>query len=403
MSETVIAIGAGHAGAQLVESLRSGGFGGKVILLGDEHHRPYERPATSKDLLNGSMDRDRVFLKREGYYREKNIDLRLGARVVAIDRAKRTVSLAAGGALSYDRLVIATGARARTLQVPGAELDGVFYLRSLADSLAIGARLLPGRRLVVVGGGYVGLEVAASAIRLGCQVTLLEMQNHLLGRVAAPEIAAFYEKVHCEAGVDIRYGVTIDRFVGDKVVRAVRLADGAEFEADIVVIGVGSVPNIEVAAEAGLTLDNGIAVDEFGQTSDLNIFAVGDATNHPNSLLGKRLRLESVPAATGQARAAASMILGNPKPYVELPWFWSDQYDLKLQIAGLSEAGDKIVLRGDPASRHFAAFYVRKDVIVAVNAINSAKDFVGGRRLILEKRIADPVRLADPSIPLTEA
>ncbi len=403
LPETVVVIGAGHGGAQLVDSLRGGGFAGAIILIGDEAHRPYERPATSKDLLHGGMDRERVFLKRENYYAEKNIDLRLGARAVALNRQAKTVTLADGEILTYDRLVIATGARARRLQVPGADLNGVFYLRSLADSLAIGERLLPGRRLVVVGGGYVGLEVAASAIKLGCVVTVIEAQGSLLGRVVAPEIAAFYERVHREAGVEIRCGATVEAFVGDgRAVKSVRVAGGEDYPADVVVVGIGGIPNVELAAEAGLAVENGILVDEFGQTSDPSIFAIGDATNHPNSLLGRRLRLESVPGAMGQARAVASVIVGNPKPYVELPWFWSDQYDLKLQIVGLSEPGDQVVLRGDPAARHFAAFYLRDGVVVAVNAINSAKDFVGGRKLITEGRRADPTRLADPAVPLAE-
>jgi 3-phenylpropionate/trans-cinnamate dioxygenase ferredoxin reductase subunit len=403
MSDTILVIGAGHGGAQAVDSLRSGGFAGPLVLIGDEAHRPYERPATSKELLGGTMELDRVFLKRDSYYADKNIDLRLGVRVEAIDRSRRAATLSDGTEVAYGKAIIATGASARRLQVPGADLDGVFYLRSLADSLAIGARLGPGKRLVIVGGGYVGLEVAASAIKLGCKVTLIEMQDRLLGRVVAVEVADFYEQAHRAAGVDIRYGVVIDRFVGDDgAVRAVHLADGNEIPADAIVVGIGGVPNTELAAAAGLAVENGIVVDDCGRTADPHVFAIGDATNHPNALLGKRLRLESVPAAMGQARAAASAILGNPKPYVELPWFWSDQYDLKLQIAGLSEIGDRVVLRGDPASRHFAAFYLREGVLVAVNAINSAKDFVGGRKLITEKRRADPARLADPAIPLAE-
>jgi 3-phenylpropionate/trans-cinnamate dioxygenase ferredoxin reductase subunit len=405
--QTIIIIGAGHAGAQLVDSLRTGGFDGRLVLIGDEHHRPYERPATSKDLLSGEMEIDRVFLKRETYYQEKNIDLRLGVRVTAIDRGARHVICADGTSLAYDMLVIATGARARTLQVPGAGLDGVFTLRSLADAQAIGPRLGPGKRLAVVGGGYVGLEVAASAIKLGCAVTVIEMQERLLGRVVAAEIADFYDKVHREAGVDIHYGVVIERMVGDAGdgrgrITGVQLTDGALIPADTVVVGIGAAPNTELAAEAGLAVENGIVVDDCGRTADPTIFAIGDATNHPNNLLHKRLRLESVPAAMGQARAAASAILGKPKPFQELPWFWSDQYDLKLQIAGLSEIGDQVVLRGDPETRHFAAYYLRRGAIAAVNAINSAKDFIGGRKLVAEGRIVDPARLADPAIALAE-
>jgi 3-phenylpropionate/trans-cinnamate dioxygenase ferredoxin reductase subunit len=399
---TIVVVGAGHAGSQIVESLRTGGFDGRLVLIGDERYRPYERPATSKDLLSGGMELDRVFLKREGYYQEKNVDLRLDLRVTAIDRAARIVGCASGAAIEYDVLVIATGARARGLQVPGAWLDGVFTLRGLGDALAIAERLGPGKRLAVIGGGYVGLEVAASARKIGCAVTIIEMQERLLGRVVAAEIADFYDRAHRAEGVDIHYGVVIAEFTGEDRVTGVRLTDGGFVEADIVVVGIGAVPNTELAAEAGLAVENGIVVDDCGRTADPAVFAIGDATNHPNDILGKRLRLESVPAAMGQARAAASAILGKPKPFHELPWFWSDQYDLKLQIAGLSEIGDQVVMRGDPASRHFAAFYLRRGAVVAVNAINSAKDFIGGRKLVAEGRIVDPVRLADPGIALAE-
>jgi 3-phenylpropionate/trans-cinnamate dioxygenase ferredoxin reductase subunit len=400
MSETVVVVGAGHGAAQFVESLRSGGFGGRIVLIGDEPFRPYERPATSKELLSGGMEMDRVFLKRETYYSDKQIELRLATRAASIDRAAHSVVLADGETVAYDRLVIATGARARTLQVPGVGLDGIFYLRSLADSRAVGARLGPGKRLVIVGGGYVGLEVAASARKLGCIVTVVEMQERLLGRVVAAEVADFYETAHRGAGVELHFGVVIERFVGDQAVSAVRLTDGTEIPADVVVVGVGAVPNTELAGDAGLAVENGIVVDDCGRTADPAIFAIGDATNHPNALLGKRLRLESVPAAMGQARAAASAILGAPKPFHEIPWFWSDQYDLKLQIVGLSEIGDEVILRGDPATRRFAAFYLRKGVVVAVNAISSGKDFIGGKKLVAEGRKPDPARLADPAIPL---
>jgi 3-phenylpropionate/trans-cinnamate dioxygenase ferredoxin reductase subunit len=402
MSETIVVIGAGHAGAQIVESLRSGGFDGKLILIGDEAHRPYDRPSTSKELLSGGIELERIFLKREQFYADKAIELRLGSIATAVDAAKRTVTLSTGEVLPYDKLVIATGARARRLQAPGADLDGVFYLRSLADSQAIGARLGPGKRLAIVGGGYVGLEVAASATKLGCKVTVIEMLERLLARVAGTQVADFYADVHRAAGVDFHFGVAIERFVGEGSVKAVRLTDGREIPADVVVVGIGAIPNTELAVTAGLAVENGIVVDDCGRTTDPAIFAVGDATNHPNNLLRTRLRLESVPAAMGQARAAASAILGNPKPFHEIPWFWSDQYDIKLQIVGMSEIGDEVVLRGKPQDRHFAAFYLRKGKIVAVNAINSGKDFIQGRKLVAEGRQPDPAKLADPAVPLPE-
>ena len=403
MPETIVVIGAGHAGAQIVDSLRSGGFDGPLIMIGEEHHPPYDRPSTSKDLLSGGTEMERIFLKREQFYADKKIDLKLGVGVTAIDRAKHSISLSNGEALTYDKLVIATGARPRKLQVPGAELDGVFYLRTLDDSQAIGARLGPGKRLAIVGGGYVGLEVAASATKLGCKVTVIEMQERLLARVAGAEVAHFYQDAHRAAGVDLHFGVVIAGFTGeDGKIKSVQLTDGTEVAADVVVVGVGAIPNTELAAAAGLAVENGIVVDDCGRTSDPAIFAIGDATNHPNNVLGKRLRLESVPAAMGQARAAASAIVGTPKPFHELPWFWSDQYDLKLQIAGLSEIGDHVVLRGDPATHRFAAFYLREGAVVAVNAVNSARDFMGAKKLILEGRKPDLAKLTDITVPLAE-
>jgi 3-phenylpropionate/trans-cinnamate dioxygenase ferredoxin reductase subunit len=402
MAETIIVIGAGHGAAQLVESLRSGGFDGNIVMIGDEAHRPYDRPATSKELLSGGIEMDRVFLKREQFYTDKNIDLRLGTSATAIDRKAKTVTLSTGETLSYDTLVIATGARARKLTVPGADLDGIFYLRSLADSQAIGARLGPGKRLAIIGAGYVGLEVAASATKLGCAVTVIEALERPLARVAGAEIADFYTQAHTAHGVALHFGVVVAGFEGEGSVKAVKLTDGSAIPADVVVVGIGAVPNTELAIDAGLAVENGIVVDDCGRTTDPSIYAIGDATNHPNDLLGKRLRLESVPAAMGQARAAASAILGNPKPFHELPWFWSDQYDIKLQIAGLSEIGDRVVLRGDPAANRFAAFYLREGRIVAVNAVNSAKDFMVGKKLIAEGRVPDLTKLANPEVPLAE-
>jgi 3-phenylpropionate/trans-cinnamate dioxygenase ferredoxin reductase subunit len=402
MAETIIVIGAGHGGAQLVESLRGGGYEGNIVMIGDEAHRPYDRPSTSKELLSGGVEVDRIYLKRDQFYTDRKIELHLGTTATAIDRKAKTVALSTGESLPYDKLVIATGARARPLTVPGADLDGVFYLRSLADSQAISARLGPGKRLLIIGGGYVGLEVAASATKLGCKVTLVEALERLLARVAGAEVADFYADLHRAAGVDLHFGVVIAGFLGEGSVRAVKLTDGTEIPADVVVIGIGAVPNTELAVAAGLAVENGIVVDDCGRTTDPAIYAIGDATNHPNNLLGKHLRLESVPAAMGQARAVASDILGSPKPFHELPWFWSDQYDIKLQIAGLSEIGDRVVLRGDPATHRFAAFYLREGRMVAVNSVNSAKDFMVGKKLIVEGRVPDVTKLKNPDVPLVE-
>ena len=310
MAETIIVIGAGHGGAQLVESLRGGGFDGNIIMVGDEAHRPYDRPATSKELLSGGIELERVFLKRDQFYTDKKIDVRLHTtrhRHRSLPAHAKTVTLSTGETLNYDRLVIATGARARRLTVPGADLDGVFYLRSLADSQAIGARLGLGKNLAIVGGGYVGLEVAASATKLGCKVTVVEALERLLARVAGAEIADFYHKSHEAHGVALHFGVVVAGFEGEGGVQSVKLTDGSEIAADVVVVGIGAVPNTELAIAAGLAVENGIVVDDCGRTSDPAIFAIGDATNHPNDLLHKRLRhLESVPAACDVGQAACA-------------------------------------------------------------------------------------------------
>lgn len=402
MTKTIIIVGAGQAASQAVQTLRSKGSDARIIVIGDEPYVPYERPPLSKALLAGEIELERVFIKKPAYYEEKGVELRLNTRVEAIDRAARTVTLSDGAPLSYDDLIIATGSRVRKLSLPGSDLAGIHYLRSIDDVLAIRHDLKPGSRVAIVGAGYIGLEVAAVARKMGAEVTVLEALDRVMNRVVAAPISHFYEDVHRAAGVDLRLGVGISGFEGDGHVSSVRLADGSHLPCDLAVVGIGILPNVELAEDAGLEVSNGIVVDDCGRTSDPHIYAAGDCTNHPNALLGGRYRLESVQNALSQGKAVALAILGQPEPYAEVPWFWSDQYDLKLQIAGLSQPTDELVLRGDPQSRKFSAVYLRDGVVVAINVINNLKDFLPAKKLIGERRVVDRARLGDPEISLKD-
>ncbi|MBI1181901.1 MAG: pyridine nucleotide-disulfide oxidoreductase [Alphaproteobacteria bacterium] len=402
MTETFIVVGAGHAAGQAVATMRSKGFEGRIVMFGDEPYVPYERPPLSKALLAGELELERTYLKKESWYPDKDIDFRPNTRVTAFDRKARTVTTAKGEALSYDKMLLATGTRVRKLQVPGAALDNVFYLRAIDDTLAIRKRMAGGSRVVIVGGGYIGLEVAAVAVKMGCHVTVLEGLERVMSRVVAPEVSEFYAQVHRDAGVDIRTGMAVSGFEGGGAVERVHCADGSSYDADLVVVGVGVIPNVELAAEGDLAVDNGIVVDEFCQTSDRHIWAAGDCTNHPNSLLGSRLRLESVQNAVDQGKTAAAAMCGDRKPYAEIPWFWSDQYDLKLQIVGLSEPGDEVIIRGNPDERKFSAVYLRHGKFVAINAVNMIKDFMAAKKMIAEHRAIDEDRVADAGVALKD-
>ena len=322
--------------------------------------------------------------------------------MASIDRDNKQVVLEDGTNISYDKLLITTGTRVRKLDLPGADLDGIFYLRAIADTMAIKERMKPGINLVIVGGGYIGLEVAAVGAKMGCNVTVLEGLDRVMNRVVSEEVSEFYNDVHTKAGVNILCGVGVTGYEGDGNVNKVICADGSTYDADLVVVGVGVIPNSEIAEEAGLEVDNGIVVDEFAQTSDPDIWAAGDVTNHPNALLGGRLRLESVQNAVDQAKAAVSGMLGEPVEYAAVPWFWSDQYDLKLQIVGLSQPDDEVVLRGDPATSKFSVCYLRDGEFVAINCINNVKDFIAAKRIVGAHRKIDPAALADFDTPLKD-
>jgi len=403
MDQTFVIIGAGHAGGQAAATLRTKGFAGRIVIVGDEEYLPYERPPLSKAVLSGDLEVMRTFLKRETWYDDKNVELRLQTLVTKIDTANKSLTLSDGETLAYDKVLIATGTRVRKLDLPGAELDNIFYLRAISDTLAIREQVRDGAKMVIVGGGYIGLEVAAVGAKLGCEVTVLEGLDRVMNRVVSPEVSEFYTEEHEKAGVKILTGVGVTDYEGanGKVTHVVT-ADGAKHEADLVVVGVGVIPNFELAEEAGIACDNGIVVDEFARTSDSDIFAAGDVTNHPNSLLDRRLRLESVQNAVDQAKTAANSMLGELKEYAEIPWFWSDQYDLKMQIVGLSEPDDDVVVRGNIADRKFSICYLRDGVFVALNAINAPKDFMVAKKLVAAKKRIDPALLADVDTPLKE-
>ena len=401
----VVIVGGGHAGGQAAASLRQEGYAGPVVLLAEEPQLPYQRPPLSKQYLAGEWGLERVCLRPAAFYQGRDIDVRPGAKVAGIDAAARAVLCEDGATVRYQRLLLATGARARRLEVPGAALPGVHCLRTIADADAIKAELRPGTRLVVVGGGYIGLEVAAVAVSMGLSVTVLEMEARLLKRVATPAMSAFYEGMHRQRGVAIRTSARVVAFAGAKDagasggrLTAVECASGERVPADIAVVGVGVTPNTELAAAAGLACDNGIVVDEYTSTSDPHIHAAGDCTNHPNPILSRRLRLESVPNAMEQSRVAAANIAGASRKYAAVPWFWSDQYDLKLQMAGFPEAQDEAVLRGDPEQRRFATFYLREGRLAAVDAVNCPREFMAARQL-LGKRVHSR-GLADPAVDL---
>ena len=403
MNDHLVIVGGGQAAAQAVQSLRQQNFAGAITLLSDEPYPPYQRPPLSKKYFAGELARERLVLRPAAFYAEKGVALELGARVEELEPAARRVRLRDGRTLAYDRLLLATGSRARALPVPGVDLAGVHYFRTITDVDSILASLTPGARVLLVGAGYIGLEVAASARQRGFDVMILEAAERVMSRTVSAEVSAFYDACHRAAGVTIHCGAGVKAFLGGDRVTAVETSDGRKFACDVAIVGIGIEPNVELAARAGLECSNGIVVDEFARTADPNIVAAGDCTNHPLPLLERRVRLESVPNAIHQAKVAAATLLGSPSPYSEVPWFWSDQYDLKLQIAGLSTGYDEVVLRGDPAARSFAAFYLRAGQLLAVDAINSPREFIAGKKLVASRARVAPHVLRDPTIDLTTA
>lgn len=401
MPETYIIVGAGHGGSRAADCLRRAGFKGHLVLLGDEPYLPYQRPPLCKKYLVNGAPLDRLVLRHKAFYDRSNIDLRLSSRVTQIDPLRQSVELAEGGEVAFDKLLLCLGSRARTLEVAGEDLANVHVLRGLDDARAFRAALAPGRRLVIIGAGYIGLETAATARELGLDVTVIELADRPLARVASPVVAEFYRRRHSEAGVKFLFNTRVIGFSGATFVEAIRTADGQEIPADAVVISVGTIPNTELAAAAGLVCDNGIVVDEYCRTSDPNIYAAGDCTHHPNIRYGRRVRLESIDNALEQARVAASGMCGREALHAHVPWFWSDQYETKLQIAGLSEGFDELVVRGEPERGVFSVWSLRGSELLSVEAVNLPLEFMQAGKWIAEHKQLDARYLTDAAIPLS--
>ncbi len=406
-NETLVVIGAGHAGVELAFSARQQGWIGDIILLGEEVHLPYHRPPLSKAFLCGTADVASLALRQAPAYDMARIELRLGTQVRAIDRTERKVVLDGGEAVGYTKLALCTGGRARPLMLPGLEGDAppnVLSLRTQDDAQAMAARVREGARVVIIGAGYVGLEVAASARKLAASVTVLESQPRVLARVTGETLSTFYASVHRQSGVDIRTGVSVRAIERDDkgVAIAVICGDDERLPVDLVIVGVGMLPDTALAESAGLRVEGGIVVDEHSVTSDPDIVAAGDCTVHDSVLYGRRVRLESVPNALEQARAAAGWLCGKPRPNHAVPWFWSDQYDLKLQMTGLADGHDRCIVRGSIVEQSFCAFYLRDGRVLAVDAINRPADFMLAKKAVASRVKVDPDRLSELDIPLKE-
>ena len=400
MTDRIVIAGAGHAAGQVLTTLRQLKYAGQIVLIGDEPWLPYQRPPLSKKFLAGDMPAERLFVKPPSFYDDPSIELRLGSTITAIDRKTKQLQLKDGEPVMFDKLVLALGSRAVKLPVAGADLKGVHYLRSIADVEGIRADLETRRRLVVVGAGYIGLEVAAVARQRGLEVTVVEMAERVMSRVVSPEISDFYQIEHTNHGVTLRLDTEVTELQGKKRVKGVVTNSGEILPTKFVVIGIGITPNTELAAAAGLEVDDGIVVDERGRTSDPDIFAIGDCTRHPNGIYDRSLRLESVHNALEQAKTVAHNLCGEDTTYSEVPWFWSDQYDLKLQIAGLSDGYDDVVIRGNPAEQSFACLYLKDRRLIAVDAVNAPKEFVQAKPLIASHAIIDAEKLADSTVEL---
>lgn len=402
MSEdrTFVIVGAGQAGGWTAKTLRDEGFAGRIVLLGDEAFPPYERPPLSKDALLGNAPVEKCYIWPPDTWDGLKVDFRPRTRVERIDRDRHEVVLVDDGTVRYDRLMLATGARPRALPVPGADLDGVHYLRAIPDTLAIRANLPQGGRALVVGGGWIGLEVAAALIKLGVEVVLVEVADRLCARAATPALSAWLLELHRDKGVDIRLGCGASAFEGNGKLARVVLTDGSAIETSLAVIGIGVVPNVELAQSCGLIVENGIKVDELCRTSDPDIFAAGDVTFHPNPFAGRHVRLESWENAQNQAIAGAKAMLDNGAPYAEVPWFWSDQYDANIQMIGIADSWDEEATRGDPAAGQFITFHLRSGRICAAVAVNNGRDLRFARRLMQMGKTVATADLANPAVKL---
>lgn len=400
MGGRIIIIGAGQAGAQAAASARQAGFDGEILMFGAEKEPPYQRPPLSKAYLQGELAAERLSLRPPAFYEQQQIDLKTGVRVAAIKPGAKIIVTEKGDEFSYDRLLIATGAPPRQLDCQGSDLPGVHRLRTIADSDALRPALSSGGRLVIIGAGYIGLEVAASARKAGRDVTVLEMADRVLARVAGREISSFFADLHRAKGVDLRLGAALRSFEGTARVEAAVLESGERIACGAVLIGVGARPSTRLAEEAGLRLANGVWTDEHAQTSDPSIYAAGDCASHPSPIYGRRMRLESVPNAIEQAKVAGVNLAGGSAVYDAVPWFWSDQYDAKLQTVGVFEGADRTIVRGDIAARKFSVWSFSGPRLLAVDAVNDPAAFAASKKLIAGKIAIDAKKLADPETDL---
>lgn len=397
-----VIVGASQAGGWIAQTLRNEKFQGKVTLIGEETYLPYERPPLSKGALLGEVPVESVYFWQPEALKSANIDVQLATRVTEITRNNREIRTENGECIPYDKLAIATGARVRKLPVEGSELSDIFYLRTMDDTLAIRSAVRKGATAIIVGGGWIGLECAATLTKLGCKCIVIEAGDRLCGRAVTPEISDWMFKFHTKHGVDIRLSTGVERFEGHNKLEGAILSNGERVQSSLAVIGIGVTPNVELAQEAGLEIDNGIVVDDYAKTSDPNIFAAGDVTFHPNALLDRRIRLESYENAQNQGITAGKAMLDKAVPYSEIPWFWSDQFDANLQMIGLPQNWDETATRGDISTDEFVTFYLKNGVIEGGIAVNNPRDLRIGKRLMQSKKKVTTKELRDPNIRMQD-
>ena len=400
--EHLVIVGAGQSAIQCITSLRKEDYPGLITLVGEEEHLPYQRPPLSKGFLDDTVSNERLYFKKLEFFVENKVQLKLGTKAEEIDIENNNIHLSDNTKLSFDKLVFATGSSVRKLDFPGKDLNSIHYLRGLDDALSIKKDLQTRQNIVVVGAGYIGLEVAAIAAKQNKSVTVIEMADRVMNRTVDPQISDYYLKLHQKNGVTFKFNTSLKEIVGASNPEKVICSDGTEVKADMVIIGAGIMPNVELAENAGLSCDNGIVVNEFGKTDYANIYACGDCTNHPNKLLNKKIRLESVHNAMEQSKTVASSIINKSIEYNQIPWFWSDQYDHKLQIVGLSGEHDKVIMRGDMSEAKFMLFYTKDEKLIAVDAVNNSKEFLICKKLVANKVTIKPDEISNPDTNLND-
>ena len=400
--ENLVIIGAGQSAIQCITSLKKEGYTGSITMIGEEEHLPYQRPPLSKGFLDDSINKERLYFKKLDFFTENKIQLKLGTVANKVDLKNKLIFLSDETNLSFDKLVFATGSRVRELDFPGNNLSSIHYLRGLEDAESIKNDMERSKDIVIIGAGYIGLEVAAIATKKNVTVSVIEMADRVMNRTVDPQISDYYLKLHQSNGVKFSFNNSLQEIKGSTTVESVLCSDGSEIKADMVVIGAGIIPNVELAEDAGVICDNGILVDEFGQTNHKNVYACGDCTSHPNKLLNRQLRLESVHNAMEQSKTVALSALSKPLEYNQVPWFWSDQYDHKLQIVGLSGEHDNVTLRGNTKDQQFMLFYTKENELIAVDAVNNPKEFLICRKLVANKVKIKPEMISDTDTNLND-